>query len=348
MSPPQYPEETAAMPPPTAALSRRDNNGGQAESEDDDDAESTPRHVQQQQQQQQQPKPQYLLIIRHGDRWDYSNPDWKLEAGKRTGDSPLSTLGHTQARETGIWLSRFFTDHNLSPNNLVWLSSPFLRCLQTSDDALNAATTINPDFDSTKINVEYSIFEWDGHDGSWHADLPSLVDERQHYFPRIDLSYESVFIPPLPEPRSKFFERCEKSVRLLTKSRFPYKPGQVLVCVSHAAGCLALAHKLSGRPLNEITPAGPCSVYAFTRTSSSSSSDWNDDGDSNSIDGGWKLDDHDQPGSMNGYTSHLSDLGTSTKPWHNFGDGVTKFYTGPPTSRFAPPSKPQQPHDNNR
>jgi broad specificity phosphatase PhoE len=265
-------------------------------------------------------QPQYLFVIRHGDRWDYSNPDWTDLPKKRTGDSPLSTLGHLQARETGQWLDEFLSEHKLSPNDVVWLSSPFLRCLQTSDGALNAFTKTDPT--SIAINVEYSIFEWDGHNGSWHADLPSVTEERQHYFPRINVDYESVFVPEIPEPRSKFFERCDRSVAELLTKRYPYRPNQVIVMVSHAAGCLALSKALTGLPLNKITPAGPCSIYGFTRQSDTAI---------------WTVDEHDAPSSLNGYTDHLSDMGTATSPWHNFGDGVTKFYTGPPTSRFAPP-----------
>mmetsp|Transcript_41209 Transcript_41209/g.98694 ORF Transcript_41209/g.98694 Transcript_41209/m.98694 type:complete len:628 (+) Transcript_41209:92-1975(+) len=263
---------------------------------------------------------QHLFVIRHGDRWDYSKPEWKDIPGKRTGDSPLSTLGHKQARETGLWLDKFLSEHNLSPKDIVWLSSPFLRCLQTSDGALNALTKTDPT-SSIAINAEYSIFEWDGHDGTWHADLPPVVDERQHYFPRINLDYESVFVPEIPEPRSKFFERCERSVLELFTKRYPYRPNQVIVMVSHAAGCLALVRELTGLELDEITPAGPCSIYGMTRRSDTST---------------WSIDKHNEPNGLNGYTDHLSDMGTATKPWSNFGDGKTKFYTGPPDSRFAP------------
>merc|ERR1712176_1431645 len=92
--------------------------------------------------------------------------------------------------------------------------------------------------------------------------------------------------------------------------RYPYKPKEVFFMVSHAAGCIGMAKALTGLPLNEITPAGPCSIYMFSRTSGSKT---------------WSLDPHDQPGSMNGYTEHLSDMGANTIPWNNFGDGKIKF-----------------------
>jgi len=258
---------------------------------------------------------QYLFIVRHGDRWDYSNPEWKLQTTSRIGDSPLSPLGHQQAQEVGKFFDAWLNERQL--DDVIWMSSPFLRCLQTSDEALNAMTTFSK-ASSLSILPEYSIFEWDGYGGAWHKDLPSLT-ERKHYFPRLDMNYESFFIPTLPEPRSEFFTRCQHSVDGLHE-RFPYRAGQVLIAVSHAAGCIALAKTLTKLTLQDITPAGPCSIYGFTRESNSSV---------------WSLDPHDKPGSLNGYTDHLSNMGSATRPWNNFGDGTTKFYTGPPTSRFA-------------
>lgn len=132
---------------------------------------------------------QYLFLIRHGDRWDYSYPEWKKLPTSRCGDSPLSPLGHQQARQVGLFLKSYLKERNLK--DITWMSSPFLRCLQTSDGALNAMEISNA------IKPEYSIFEWDGHEGEWHKDLPSL-EERKHYFPRLDLDYEPFFVPELP------------------------------------------------------------------------------------------------------------------------------------------------------
>lgn len=210
----------------------------------------------------------------------------------------------------------------MTGDNITWMSSPFVRCLQTSNEALNAFEKINTS--TLPILPEYSIFEWDGHGGEWHEDLPS-IEERKHYFPRVDTSYKSFFIPTLPEPRSAFEDRCQKSVDAL-HMKYTYKPRQVIVLVSHAAGCIMLAKTLTKKHFTDITPAGPCSIYGFTRTSNTDT---------------WTIDDHDKIDGLNGYSTHLSMLGSSTPPWNNFGDGTRKFYTGPPTSRFAP--KPQPP-----
>ena len=135
---------------------------------------------------------QYLFVIRHGDRWDYSHPEWR-DSAKRRGDPPLSTLGHQQAHETGVFLDKMLA--GMTHDRITWLSSPFLRTLQTSDVALNAFQAI--DSSQIKILPEYSIFELDGHNGVFHKDLPDL-EERKLYFPRLDESYQSLFVPELP------------------------------------------------------------------------------------------------------------------------------------------------------
>jgi broad specificity phosphatase PhoE len=104
-------------------------------------------------------------------------------------------LGHQQAQETGKFLDSWLSEKGFTSDDLTWMSSPFLRCLQTSDDALNSFRKV--DVLTMPILPEYSIFEWDGHGGEWHLDLPPMK-ERKHYFPRLDVDYESYFIPELP------------------------------------------------------------------------------------------------------------------------------------------------------
>ena len=123
-----------------------------------------------------------------------------------------------------------------------------------------------------------------------------------------------------PEPRSQFFDRCQRCVDAL-HSKFPYQRRKVLVMVSHAAGCVAMAKTLSKKNTTDITPAAPCSIFGFSRDHETDT---------------WTIDPHDASDGLNGYTGHLSNVGSATVPWNNFGDGKVKFYTGPPTSRFAP------------
>ena len=248
---------------------------------------------------------------------------WKKLSTSRTGDSPLSALGHRQATETGQFLDTWLHEHGFTTaEDITWLSSPFLRCIETSNGAINAFRRVQG-IDQLPIRPEYSVFEWDGHNGEWHKDIPPMT-ERKNYFPRLDLNHQSLFVPTLPEPRNQFMERCQMAAHKIDET-YPFEQfrGKVIVIVSHAAGCIMLSKVLTGKELTDITPAGPCSIYGFTRKSS---------------DKLWTIDQHDKTGGFNGYTDHLSNQGSTTVPWNNFGDGTRKFYTGPPTSRFAPSS----------
>lgn len=229
-------------------------------------------------------------------------------------------LGLKQAHETGLFLESLFVADGINTDNIVWMSSPFLRCLQTSHTAIDAFEKVDGNVSDIKIFPEYSIFEWDGQGGKFHESLPEL-EERKHYFPRLDVGYESVFIPKLPEPRSEFHSRCQKAAAAIN-IRYPFRPKSALIAVTHAAGCIGLAAAFTNQSISDITPAAPCSIYRLTRTSNTSM---------------WKMDHFDLENGMNGFTSHISDLGQSTVPWNHFGDKKHfKGYTGPATSRFSP------------
>jgi len=227
-------------------------------------------------------------------------------------------LGHRQARETGTFLESLFTEEGIPAENITWLSSPFVRCIQTSDTALNAFTTM--DTHNIQIKPEYSVFEMDGHDGALHASLPP-IEERYHYFPRIDVTHESLFVPPLPETREGLLPRCEKAMQIFNQ-RYPYKPKTAIVIVSHAASCIGLAKAASQLPLDSIQAAAPCSIFQLTRTSNTDV---------------WQIDPHDQEGSMNGSVVHISEVGKSTKIWNHFYDKAVNIgWSGPPDSPYAP------------
>jgi broad specificity phosphatase PhoE len=239
-------------------------------------------------------------------------------------------LGRQQARETGAFLDKLLADDGVTAENITWLSSPFLRTLQTSNEAISQFRK-TPDAHSIRILPESSVFEWDGKNGQWHASLPPIA-ERIHYFPRLDINHQSLFIPTIPEPRSVFHARCDRTIGLLSQ-RFPAKPRTAIVIVTHAAACISMVRAATKKSLADVTPAAPCSIYKLTRKNC-----W--DYQNNAVtheSAMWTIDAHDEPNGMNGYTAHLSDMGTNTNPWNHFGDKqINKGYTGPKSSRFAP------------
>jgi len=257
---------------------------------------------------------QSLFIIRHGDRWDYQHPAWRKTA-ERPGDPSLSTLGHRQARSTGSFLDSLFSKDGINARNIKLLSSPFLRCVQTSNEIISELKSTSGNApDTLHIQPEYCIFECDFLSGDWHSSLPQM-SERKCYFPRLDETYQSIFVPPLPETRETFLSRCDKTMKELNKAH-TYRPNSVIIIVTHAACCIGITKSATGLKLDEINAAAPCGIFKLVRSANVET---------------WNIDRYDVKEGMNGYVDHLDDIGDKTIPWNHFGprnDGGDG-YTGP-------------------
>lgn len=256
---------------------------------------------------------------------------WK-ETALRHGDPPLSTLGHRQARDVGRYLDDFIARENVHARNIVLLSSPFLRCIQTSNEILSVFQKTSGDVASTvSILPEYSVFEFDKFDQGYHDSLPSLT-ERKCYFPRVDEAYKSMFVPTLPEDRGRFLDRCDEVVHQLNgryqlevtteggEEREYNNAPRVIIIVTHAAGCVGLTRSASGLELQDINPSPPCGIYRLDKVNNANT---------------WDIDHHSKEGGMNGYTKHITcGIGGTTVPWNNFGDRkIDNGYTGPPIEK---------------
>ena len=259
---------------------------------------------------------QSVYIIRHGDRWDYQHPEWK-ETAERKGDPSLSTLGHEQARHVGRYLDKVFVDEDAHADQITLLSSPFLRTVQTSNELLGEIKkTKGNAVDTVKIKPEYSVFEMDLRCQDYHASLPEM-DERKCYFPRLDENHETAFVPDLPEDLNKFLSRCDEAMKHIS-SAYPCEDekNRVLIVVTHAACCIGLVKSATGMALQDINAASPCSIFKLTRKPRDTK---------------WGIDHFSKEGGMNGFTDHMDDIGTMTRPWNNFGDKkVDNGWTGPP------------------
>ena len=125
-----------------------------------------------------------LILVRHGDRFDYANPEWKPAAralGNNTSDPPLSALGHAQALETAAAIASLTAARGWAVADV--LASPYLRVIQTATPTADAL--------GLPIKLEDGIAET--HHGL-RASMPPAA-ERFAYFPRVDPRYGDV--PPL-------------------------------------------------------------------------------------------------------------------------------------------------------
>ena len=275
-----------------------------------------------------------IFVIRHGDRWDYNNPDWAKSDTSRKGDSPLSDLGHVQALETGVFLDSILSNEGISDADAITLlCSPFLRCIQTANEILRQ---FRHGREKVKIKLEHSVWEMDGHDGVNHRHIrKDISQERFLYFPRIDTSHAPLFIPNLPESKEESLIRFQRVMEAIHQTYYndcrPTNNPQVLIIVTHAAACIGIVKAATGKELHEITPAGPCSVYRLQKKTTEI------DGSNNrhfwDIDPYWRI-----PEGLNGHMQHITNAGQVTIPWNNYGPRcpITKRskYTGPPRSEI--------------
>jgi len=232
-----------------------------------------------------------VWVVRHGDRLDFEMGQEKWRAiAQRVNDPCLSDLGHQQAVETAQAVASENDRPDRRPTSII--SSPFLRCIETSNPLAGLL--------GLPIKIDHSLFEvvFTG------ESMPSLAD-RACYFPRIDLDYESVFKPPSGEgfPVECIARYGEAASRLVEKFE-----GESIVLVTHAAGVCAIVAKLLKAPIRAINAASPCCLFCLDRDSSADE---------------WRLSEK-----YSGSTSHLSSLADGTKPWPRPDDDwALKFLT---------------------
>ena len=214
----------------------------------------------------------HLFLVRHGDREDYDikrGAQWKATAARikmqRVKDPPVSSLGHSQARDVAVELQS--RRDSLGLTSTVILSSPYLRCIQT---ATPTAELLDMD-----INLENGLAEC--HFGTNYV---KSAEERWSNFPRVNIEYKSMYEPRANDDTSPPFKpefgikTCESFPRgymerilefgaVLTEFAVKnVKPGEMMVGFSHAAS-VALVGALTKSATVDWTMA-PTGIFHLT------------------------------------------------------------------------------------
>ena len=202
-----------------------------------------------------------IILVRHGDRYDYANADrWSaavdaseassndanlldesVPRGINRADPPLSALGHAQARATAKVL---MAEH---PTHI--LVSPYLRTIQTAQPLAHAS--------GLALQLEEGLAEFK----HTHGTLPRAAT-RFATFPEVDDSYECLysfdrFGPPRFEKEDVlgYFRRILRMARMLRSPRFF---DSTVVCFSHAASVALVQASLHSLPFTPTpTPLAP-------------------------------------------------------------------------------------------
>jgi broad specificity phosphatase PhoE len=188
-----------------------------------------------------------IYLIRHGDRFDYANKElWRSrcsQLGMQPSDSPLSCLGHSQARYVAAALTGAGVERILS--------SPYLRVIQTAQPLAHAT--------GIPISIEDGLSELGHSPGSI---IPA--EKRFAYFPEVDVAYASMHTVTAPERDASYpllyFRRILSVAAQLQRAH----DGKTIACFSHAAS-VALVAALTSCSVAEVGKFAPCGIFKLVR-----------------------------------------------------------------------------------
>jgi broad specificity phosphatase PhoE len=232
-----------------------------------------------------------LLIVRHGDRWDYENAEWRsraLAAGANVRDPPLSRLGVRQAEETALEISARTASFGGVQQILC---SPYLRVLQTAQPL------------SLRLGLPLRLEEGLAETHHCPGTLPS-ARERFAYFPSVDVESASVHAVESDDVCHETGARCEsyplgymrRMLRVADSLSQSLEPGTTTVCYTHAASISLISALLRRElPADESFRFAPCGIFQLERDGAQAP---------------WRL---VSQGFLN--TSHVTENSDGTAPW---------------------------------
>ncbi|EIN13699.1 phosphoglycerate mutase-like protein [Punctularia strigosozonata HHB-11173 SS5] len=212
---------------------------------------------------------QKIYIARHGYRLNWVTSNWQSKTGLPK-DPPLAAFGELQARE----LAAYFLSLPESERPTAILSSPYYRCLQTSEPTSQAL--------NLPIFVEHGLSEWYSPvtEGTGLHPRPGSAADLQRYFPTIDpAGWSTIFYPSRKgETVGQVHDRAAQFLGILVPIIEAKMPGvERVLLFSHAATVIALVRAL----LNDRTMdlrVGCCSLTELERLPGA-----------NAVLGGWKI-----------------------------------------------------------
>mmetsp|Transcript_3515 Transcript_3515/g.7778 ORF Transcript_3515/g.7778 Transcript_3515/m.7778 type:complete len:280 (-) Transcript_3515:347-1186(-) len=196
-----------------------------------------------------------IIVVRHGARFDYANPDWAPRAaslGLNPRDPPLSELGVRQAEQAAVRLAERLEELQEKPDAI--LVSPYLRVIMTAQPL------------ARKLGESLLIEE--GLSETHHCPnvLPS-ARERFAYFPEIDETYEPMHVieadaEEFGVPAELYPESYMRRMMVVGRKLAQEFEGQTVVCYTHAASVCLVAGILNLPFPDDLSfKFAPCGIF---------------------------------------------------------------------------------------
>ncbi len=159
----------------------------------------------------------------------------------------------------------------LNPPIERFYSSPFYRCVQTINPAIEKLAASSPtstDPDVLKIRGENGLGEWYGTARFDHPS-PATPDVMNSHFPRYDMSYKPVIIPSTNgETISDLHDRTAYALTRVVEQCDEEGVKAIVIC-THAATLFAIGRALTGRMPDKVEEEDfhpfTCGLSKFTR-----------------------------------------------------------------------------------
>jgi len=193
-------------------------------------------------------------------RMNWETPNWH-NATETARDPPLAAYGVAQSEE----LAKYFESLPDKKRPTAVFSSPFYRCLQTAAPVARAL--------KLPLFVEHGIQEWYSPvkpDSGLHP-RPANATKLQTYFPEVDASYSSTWLPNrLGETVEEVKKRTDGFLTAFiprVQSGDPPPGGHThILLISHAATCITLIKSLAGHEADgKILRIGCCTVSTLQK-----------------------------------------------------------------------------------
>ncbi|KAF5390227.1 hypothetical protein D9757_002887 [Collybiopsis confluens] len=173
-------------------------------------------------------------------------------------DPPLTVFGESQAKE----LAKYFLSLDQDQRPTLLFSSPYYRCLQTSQPIAAAL--------ELPIFVEHGISEWysPATPGTGLHPRPASASDLKKYFTEIDAqTWSSIHYPSRKgEDVEQVHHRANVVLSdLISEIQVRFPNHKRILLVSHAGTVIALARELAG-DRNMPLRVGCCSLTEFVRT----------------------------------------------------------------------------------
>ena len=201
-----------------------------------------------------------FYLIRHGERADFSENPQEIKKIKLDFDPQLTEQGKIQSKKTG----KFLSNQIKNDNPIYIITSPFLRCLETSEIIYNEVQKIHGNILNEELFIHENLCEIMNKNNFQKNELSNLTFKNEENLLKCKYKFfESEKNIVFPESH----ENCLKRIYLAYKSLLDKfdKKSCTFIIIAHAVGVVNFLKFIEKNENSEEPFIEYCSVTKFER-----------------------------------------------------------------------------------